>query len=337
MPEFLQGTVDAPVIGRVKKAYILVPAGLAGAYVLYRWYQASRQEAPAPGADGLYTSDDLSEYGLSTTGGATTVTGNTGSTVTDATNPNVIDDNAEWTQKAVELLGNAGYDQATVYAALGEFLARRSLDKTEASIARAALAAAGQPPVNGPYSVIEAATTGPVKLAAPTGLKVTATTTNSVTLSWNKVAGAGYYRVYRSGSSTNVGATDGGNTTITVSGLQPNTEYSFQVAADTTTATPGPKSSPVKGKTKAIALAKPTGLKASNITRSTFRVSCNKVAGAQYYRWYLQGKPQGASDQPYRDFIGLRTNTTYTVTVAADTVNQTPGPGSSPIRIKTKK
>lgn len=338
MADFLDGTVDVPKVGKVKKAYILVPAGLAGAYVLYRWYQASRgDEQPAPGADGMYTSDDLSEYGLSTSGGTGTVTGNNGNQQTDATNPNVIDDNAEWTAKAVELLGNAGYDQATVYAALGEFLARRSLDKTEASIARAALAAAGQPPIGGPYSVIEAAVTGPIALTAPTGLKVTATTTTSVSLAWNKVNGAGYYRVYRSGASTNVGSTDGGNTTITISGLQPNTEYSFQVAADTTTAVPGPKSSPVKAKTKAVALAKPTGLKASNVGKTSFRVSCSPVKGAAYYRWYVNGSPYGASDQPYRDFTSRKPNTSYRITVAADTTNQTPGPQSSPLTVKTKK
>lgn len=337
MPELLDGTMDVPAVGRVKKRYIVIPAGLAAAYVGFRWYQARQGgDEPAPGADGTYSSDDLSEYGLSTTGGSTNVTGNNGNQQTDATNPNSIDDNAEWTQRAVELLGNAGYDGAVVYAALGEFLARRSLDKTEATIARAALAAAGQPPVGGPYSVVEAAVTGPVALKAPTGVKVTSTTANSVTLSWNKVDGAGYYRVYRSGSSTNVGATDAANSTITISGLQPNTEYSFQVAADTTTGTPGPKSSAVKGKTKAVSLAKPTGLKASSITKSSFRVTCSKVNGATYYRWYLNGRPYGASDQPYRDFTSLKSKTTYSVTVAADTSNQTPGPQSSALRVKTK-
>lgn len=338
MAEILQGDVKVPVIGKTKKAWIMIPAGLAGVYVAYRWYAASKEDAaPDPGADGLYSTGDLSEYGLSTTGGAYNPTGNTGSTVTDGTNPDSIDTNAEWTNKAVELLGNAGYDSAVVYAALGEFLARRALDKNEASIARAALAAAGQPPVNGPFSVIEEATTGGTgTLPAPTGLKVTATTSTSVSLSWNKVSGAGYYRVYRSGSSTNVGATDGANNTITIGGLQPNTEYGFQVAADTTTGKPGPKSSTVKGRTKAVTLAKPSGLKASAVTKSSFRVSCTKVAGAQYYRWYVNGKSVGASDQPYRDFTGLKSKTTYRVTVAADTTNQTPGPQSNPLSVKTK-
>lgn len=338
MPEFLEGTVDVPVAGRMKKAYIYVPAGLAVVYIGYRWYQAKQDAAAAPQqSDGTYSTSDLTDMGLSTTGGSTNVTGNTGSTETDATNPNAIDTNAAWTQKAAELLGNAGYDTATVYAALGEFLARRSLDKSEASIARAALAAAGQPPVGGPYPVIEAAATGTTTLKAPTGVKVTSVTATTATLAWNPVEGAGYYRAYRSGASTNVGSTDAGNHSLTVSGLQPNTTYEFQVAADTTLGKPGPKSSPVKAKTSATKLAKPTGLKASAVKQSSFRVSCNKVNGATYYRWYLNGHPNGASDQPYRDFTGLKHNTTYSVTVAADTTNQTPGPVSSALRVKTKR
>ena len=73
MPECLEGTVDVPAVGKMKKAYIYVPAGLAAVYVAYRWYNArGSSDEQAPGADGMYTSDDLSEYGLSTSGGATT-------------------------------------------------------------------------------------------------------------------------------------------------------------------------------------------------------------------------------------------------------------------------
>lgn len=338
MADFMEGTVNVPGAGKVKKRYILIPAGVAAVYVAYRWYQASRgEDTPAPGADGLYSSDDLSEFGLSTTGGATSVTGNTGAVVTDGTRPEAIDDNAEWTQRAVELLGNAGYDSAVVYAALGEFLARRSLDKTEATIARAALAAAGQPPIGGPYSVIEAATTAPAELTPPKNLRATSVGTNTVTLAWDPVTGAGYYRAYRSGVSTNVGATDAANKSITIGGLEPNKEYSFQVAADTTTGKPGPKSSPIKVKTKAVTLTKPTGVRASNITRTSFRVSVTPVKGATSYRWILNGKQGAPTDAPYKDFVSQRPNTTYTVAVAADNTTQAPGPTSSPIKVKTKK
>lgn len=337
MPEFLEGTVDAPVVGRVKKAYIFIPLGLAGAYVAWRWYQSSQEAEEAPAAsDGLYTSDDLSEYGLSTTGGSTTVTGNTGSTTTDATNPDAIDSNAEWTQKAAELLGNAGYDASTVYAALGEFLARRSLDKSEATIARAALAAVGQPPDGGPYSVIEeAGDTG--TLAAPTNVRTWEAATSSVlAFRWDAVNGAAYYRVYRTDQGDEpMGAS--ADTYFRAKGLQANTSYSFYVRAVSTTGKLGGKSSVITLKTASVKLAKPSGLKASSITRTSFRVNANKVTGAQYYRWFVNGRASGASDYAYRDFTGLKPNTTYSITVAADTANQQPGPASNALRVKTKR
>jgi hypothetical protein len=334
--EFATGTVNVPAVGKVKKRYVVIPVGLAAAYIGFRWYQARQEPAEAPaGSDGLYSSDDLSEYGLSTTGGSTNVTGNTGNTSTDATNPNAIDSNAEWTQKAVELLGNAGYDGTTVYAALGEFLARRALDKTEASIARAALAAVGQPPVNGPYSVVEEAGTNTGTLAAPTNLKAGGTATaTSVPLQWDKVDGALYYRIYR-GTGENIGSS--ADTKFTATGLQADTAYPFSVAAVGTTGKVGGRSSVVTLRTARVKLSKPSGLKASAITKSSFRVTCGKVNGAQYYRWYVNGRASGASDAPYRDFTGLKPNTTYSVTVAADTSNQEPGPQSSALRVKTKR
>lgn len=338
MSDFTTGTVDVPKIGRVKKAYIMVPAGAAAAYVAWRWYQARQAGADAPaGSDGLYTSGDSGDYGLSTTGGATDVTGNSGNTSTDATNPNSIDDNAEWTQAAVERLGNAGYDGATVYAALGEFLARRALDKTEATIARAALAAAGQPPVGGPYSVIEEAGAGTGTLPAPTNLRVSGKPTSSqVTLEWDKVPGAMHYRLYRTDAGEEpVG--DSYDTKAYARGLTANHTYSFYVRAFGTTGKAGGKSNVVSAKTAAVNLTKPTGLKASAITRTSFRVSCTPVKGAGYYRWFVNGNPSSPSDAPYKDFTGRTPNTTYRITVAADTTNQSPGPTSSALPVKTKK
>jgi hypothetical protein len=140
MTTVLQGDVDVPGIGKTKKIWIFGGLGVAGAYVGWRWYQASRGSGEMD--DGLYSTTDQSEMGRSTTGGPYNPAGNTGSTETDGTTPDTIDDNAEWTQRAVERLTNAGYDPAVIYAALGEFLARQALDKSEASIARTAMASA---------------------------------------------------------------------------------------------------------------------------------------------------------------------------------------------------
>lgn len=337
MPDFMEGTADVPGVGKIKKRYILIPAGVAGAYVAWRWYQANQDANNTDTtASGLYSSEDLSDYGLSTTGGSTTVTGNTGSTTTDATT-DAIDTNAEWTNKAIELLTNQGYDGATVAAALGDFLARRALDKTEATIARAALAVAGQPPVNGPFSVIEEAGTSTGTLPAPTNLKAWGTpTTTQVGMQWDTVSGALHYRIYRSDQGDEpIG--DSVDTKFNAKGLSPHHSYSFFVRAVGTTNKLGGKSNVITLKTTDVKLSKPTGLKASAVTKTSFRVTCTKVTGAQYYRWYINGKASGASDQPYRDFTGLHANTTYHITVAADTTNQTPGPASSALSVKTKK
>jgi hypothetical protein len=74
----------------------------------------------------------------------------------------------------------------------------------------------------------------PDEIQPPTGLKVTESTAESITISWTAVSDAASYRIYRStGSSdsfTPVGGTVTG-TTYTDSGLTPETQYKYRVAA----------------------------------------------------------------------------------------------------------
>ncbi|MEU9341752.1 glycoside hydrolase family 18 protein [Streptomyces sp. NPDC048278] len=63
--------------------------------------------------------------------------------------------------------------------------------------------------------------------AAPTGLTAGTTTSSSVALSWAAVTGATSYAVYRDGTKVQTAT----GTSATVSGLNPSTAYSFQVAA----------------------------------------------------------------------------------------------------------
>ncbi|WP_055550655.1 chitinase [Streptomyces kanamyceticus] len=70
--------------------------------------------------------------------------------------------------------------------------------------------------------------TDPVEIpAVPTGLAAGTTTSTSVDLSWTPVSTATAYTVYRDG--TKVASTSGAATTVT--GLTPETTYSFQVSA----------------------------------------------------------------------------------------------------------
>ncbi|MFE0172310.1 chitinase [Streptomyces sp. NPDC059002] len=70
--------------------------------------------------------------------------------------------------------------------------------------------------------------TDPVEIpAVPTGLAAGTTTSTTVDLSWSPVSTATGYTVYRDG--TKVAAVSGASTTVT--GLTPDTAYSFQVSA----------------------------------------------------------------------------------------------------------
>ncbi|MGW5618826.1 chitinase [Streptomyces sp. NPDC003877] len=85
---------------------------------------------------------------------------------------------------------------------------------------------------------------GPTVPAAPGGLRVSGTTSSSVSLAWNTVSGATGYTVYRDG--TKVTAVSG--TSATVTGLAASTSYSFQVTATNATGE-SPKSAAVTGTT----------------------------------------------------------------------------------------
>lgn len=336
--DFTEGTVNLPVAGKIKKRYVAIPAGVALAYVTYRWYQTRQDSADAAPAadDGIYTTPDQSEYGQSTSGGSGVVVGNNGNQTTDGTEG--MSTNDAWTRKAVENLTNQGYDGATVAAALGDFLARRALTSAEASIARAAVAMTGQPPVGGPFPFNEQATTGGTGvLAAPANLrKLEASTDTQIGLAWDPVPGAAHYRIFRS----DLGAEPIGDSLdgkFRARGLTPDHSYTFHVAAISSDGKTGKPSNSYTAKTATRKLGRPVGLKASAITRTSFRVTVVPVKGAEFYKWMVNGRESGATDKPYRDFTGMKSNTSYLITVKADLHTQAPGPVSAPIRVKTKK
>lgn len=340
-----KGTMHLPKIGAVKKKPVLIIGGAAAAYVLWRYWQASQAgatDSATTDADGDGYADEgtipavtgqgpVTGYAPADTSTSSDSYGFTGTT------------NSQWSQYASDRLSGASdkWSYGDIVAALGAYLANRPLTSVQQEIVQAAKALAGEPP-EGTHPIISG---GDVPITvAPTGLKVDSTTATSVTLSWNAVAGAGYYRAYRSGASTNVGATDG--TSITVSGLKPATDYTFQVAADTTSGKPGPKSAAVHGKTKAVSLAKPGGVKISSVSKTTAVISWSKVSGAEYYRIYIDDPTRtggmvnhGSADAGKTSYTitGLKPNTSYKAAVAADTTNQTPGPKSGSISFRTKK
>lgn len=336
----LTGKVDLPAIGEVDKRVVVGIGGALVVFIGWKYYQSKSATTYDPAADGLdpgledpgvlpsvagAVSPDNS-YGLSD--GSATSTDSYGFTGTT---------NSQWTQYASTQLSQASdtWSYGTIVAALGAFIANRALTTAQQEIVQAAIGLAGYPP-EGSHVIIPGGNTKVT--VAPTGLAVTSTTTTTAVLSWSPVAGAQSYRAYRSGASTNVGSTDAPNTTITVSGLQPNTEYSFQVAATSLGDTPGPRSTAVKAKTKPVSLKAPTGVKVSSIAATAATVGWTKVSGATSYRVKVNGQIRGTADGGLSStrITGLSKKTRYSVTVAADTSNQSPGPDSKPVSFTTK-
>lgn len=110
-----------------------------------------------------------------------------------------ITTNAEWAQFATDRLNSLGYDPIAVGDALGKFLTRRPLTPSEANIARAAVAQAGEPPQDRPWPVLLEQPPASVGLLAPTGLAWHWVgwdgNVPKYRLTWNSVSGAADYHV----------------------------------------------------------------------------------------------------------------------------------------------
>lgn len=236
-------TFDVPRIGKVRKTWVWAGLAAAGLYIGWRYYQAAKAPDTPTAPE---TSDVGAPVDPSGVVGAGGVSGNTQYAGTTTNTGDVIDTNDKWVAKAVDRLGAAGMDPAAVYVALGDYLARKPLDDKEQSFVSAAVAAAGPPPVGGPYAIIPQI--GAVTLTAPTGLRMVSVERDRATLSWDAVPGAQFYHVWRVGVWDPVFAAK--TTSATVTGLKPATRYEFVVAADTLTGKLGPKSGRLKVTTK---------------------------------------------------------------------------------------
>jgi hypothetical protein len=116
-----------------------------------------------------------------------------------------LTDNAMWTQFARDQLTNQGYDGVAVSEALGKFLDRKPLSSSEANIARAAMAVAGEPPIGRPWNVLEAQTPASVGMNAPILTASAPVWRNGAweyVISWAPVPGATRYWFQHVGGSS---------------------------------------------------------------------------------------------------------------------------------------
>ncbi|MCM1392938.1 MAG: fibronectin type III domain-containing protein [Ruminococcus sp.] len=190
------------------------------------------------------------------------------------------------------------------------------------------------------------------KPAQVTGLKTTAKTDSTVTLTWSKASGAQKYYIFTYNSSTKkyteIGSTT--STTFKATKLKANTSYKFAVQAAKTVNKKeyyGTVSSLLTAKTNAASNkpAKVTGLKSTAKTSSTVTLTWSKASGAQKYYIFIYNP----STKKYKE-IGSTTKTTFKATKlksktnyqfavqAARTVNKKEyyGTVSSRLSVKTK-
>ena len=151
---------------------------------------------------------------------------------------------------------------------------------------------------NTPFEVTAAAAS--TTLAAPTGVKTTQTG-NSVKLSWNKVSGAGGYRVYKYNAATKKYEKykDVTGTTCTVKGLKASTTYKFKVATLKFTTQSSSKT-----------LSKKTSSSATSV-----KLTWSAVKGAGGYRVYKYN----ASTKKYEKYKDVLTTSCSVTKLKAST------------------
>lgn len=322
--------VDVPKVGKVNKK-ILIPIGVAaGGFVIYRYYVARQDVGTGE--------EEVSEYDES--GLIPGVTGSVSPTNSygspDNASPAPEDygfrgtSNSEWSQYVTTHLAQSDrWSYTDIVTALGNFLDRKPLSTLHQDIVRAGIALAGYPPV-GAYTLIPGGNTDIT--VAPSGVKATSTAT-SIAVSFNPVAGAASYSAYR---GTGYPVATNTRSPVTISGLRPNTTYSVHVAAVSASGKTGPHSGSISIKTKSVTLAVPSAPKVSQITTKTAHVTTNRVPNADGYNWLINGAVRGHTDAPVWTATGLKSITTYKVSVAADISNGPASHSSTPTSFRTK-
>lgn len=338
------GSIDVPKVGAVPKK-VLIPIGLgAAAFIGWRYWKAS--QAPAADAtpsiqDGDFGAidttvpDTLNPYPSSFYGTTGTTTTTTGDRDGDGIiGPGEFTNNGQWTDYVVSKLQQSDtWTYSDIVTALGNGLAGKPTTDTQQAILRAAIAVGGQPPT-GALTIISGGNTA--LTVAPVAQRATSSQTTAAVY-FSPVAGAASYQVFRDGASTAVAT--GAGSPVTVSGLVPNVQYSFQVAGVTSAGTVGPKSNTVKVRTTSYALARASTPSVSAVTATTAAVRTGTVANATEYLWFNQGT--GAlitmSVGPTATLSGLRPGTRYSVAVAAHVPGQNAGARSAAASFTTKK
>ena len=164
--------------------------------------------------------------------------------------------------------------------------------------------------------------------AAPTGLNVGGATVATLDISWNAVADATSYQLFRDGTSIYTGTA----LTFMDSGLAAATTYTYNVSASNSAGT-GSNSGPAQGTTVPTT---PGGLAVSGATETTLTISWSASTGAASYELFRDGALVYTDTTPSLSYTnaGLSGGATYSYQVQATSASGT-SPKSSAASGKT--
>ena len=180
----------------------------------------------------------------------------------------------------------------------------------------------------------------------PTNVRATATSSTSITVTWDSVSNADSYEVhYKTGALPITRLTTVLETRYSHIDLQPGTQYSYQVTAKNSLGTsdyspPATATTPLND-AGGIKPAAPTGVTAAVESSSEIRVTWNLVVGASSYDVYYtigssSATPNFAANvtSPPYTHRGLQTNTTYYYFVKAkNSAGESPSSSAASARI----
>jgi len=160
----------------------------------------------------------------------------------------------------------------------------------------------------GPYSAVQTVQTVP----DPPSYATAESTANSVTISWNARSGATGYIVHFNDRDYDINGNN--NTSLSVSGLQHNTTYSYKIGCKNAYGT-GAYGTVRSVKTQSLLPAAPSGI-TKRSTDDSVTFSWSPVSGATGYDLMFNGETYSQT-APEKTFTGLEPNKPYSFKVRA--------------------
>ncbi len=186
-------------------------------------------------------------------------------------------------------------------------------------------------------------TTKPTAPSSGANFRITSTTTNSITLSWNAYTdniGVTGYNVRYSGGTINTGNT----TSYTVTGLSPGTSYTFYLSAHDAAANNSDEAStsgPTAPAPDTTPPSTPTGLSSPSKTHNTIALSWNPNPsgdGVTSYELTISGGTSqtiNVGNVTSYNVTGLNPSTNYTFTLKAKDAANNPSLSTSGLTVQT--